>query len=58
VKVAHRAGDVRVQIQKLTASRQQRDQNDQRYQSKDERVLNHSLALLDVWMMKQPDLPT
>src|SRR5207245_10456214 len=51
VVVAHRRRDVRVQVQELTARRDQRDEHDQRDQSKDERVLNHSLALLDEMMM-------
>src|SRR5256885_7483733 len=53
VEVAHGRGDVRVKVQQLTARRDERDEHDQRDQSKDERVLNHSLALLDVSKMNQ-----
>src|SRR5438876_12346211 len=53
VVVAHRRRDVRIQVQELTARRDERDEHDQRDQSKDERVLNHSLALLDESKMNQ-----
>src|SRR5438132_11066789 len=53
VVAAHGRGDVRVKGQQLTARRDERDEHDQRDQSKDERVLNHSLALLDVSKMNQ-----
>jgi hypothetical protein len=53
VVVAHGGRDVRERVDQLSASRDQRDDHDQRDQGKDERVLNHSLAFLDVSMMNQ-----